>query len=272
MAYTSPKKVFLSIERFERAEETQSSVSSGDTITLANAYPVKDTITLTVGGVEQTEGTDFTVDYDMREISYTGSDTGEAVITYGFAPYSDSSVQQSISAVESYIDDYTNSTYDGTSTVTDELYDGGDQKVYPFTKRPVKTVSKVALNNPEPGEPNPTYKTLSEGLSNDYIDYKELGIRFTGNGDTPSNEAEEVQVSYEYGYSGVPSDLEKAATEMVVEDLVFGTVSGAMVDGRDNFDPQTVDVNRSSYKEVLDRYRIMRLENMVTLAEEGTIS
>lgn len=272
MAYTTPKKVFLSMERFDRAEETFTSVSSGDTLNLNNAYPVKDTITLTVGGVEQVEGTDYTVDYEMLEISYSGTDTGDATVDYGFAPYSDLAVQDSINAVETEIDDYTNSTYDGVSTVTDELYDGNTEKVYPLNKRPVQNVSKVALNNPDSGESNPTYKTLSEGLSNDYIDYKDLGIRFTGNGETPSDKAEHVQVSYDYGYSGVPGDIGKAATEMVVEDLVFGTVSGAMVDGRDNFDPQTVNVNKGGYQPVLERYRIMRLENMVNMAEEGTIN
>jgi len=272
MAYTTPKKVFLSMERFEWIEETFTSVSSGDTLELANPYPVQDTVTVVVDGNVQSD-TDYTIDFELAEVTYNGTDTGDASVEYGSAPYSDTAVQQSISAVEEHIDDFTNSTYDGLETVTDELYDGNmNESVYVLAKRPVRSISKVALNTPDPDESNPTYKEIDEGLANEYIEYKTLGFRFTEGGVDIENEPEYIQVSYDYGYSDVPADLEKAATEMVVEDLVFGTVSGAMVDGRDNFDPQTVDVNRNSYQEVLERYRIYRMENFNYLAVEGSIS
>jgi len=273
MAYTTAEKVFRSMERIEPAKETFTGVSNGDTLDLANLYPVKGTVVVTVDGNDQTEDTDYTVDYDNADIEYIGSDSGEAVVKYSFAPYSDSTVQNSIDAVESRIDDYTNSTYDGLSTVTDELYDSPGQGtlVYPFVKRPVRSIDSVEVNEPESGN-NPNYVAKTEGLGDDYVDYKELGLRWVDGDAAPVKGIEKVKVTYDYGYSGVPSDLAKAATEMVVDDLVRGTVSGAMVDGRDNFDPQTIDVNVSSYQSVLDRYRVERMENIVNLAEEGNIS
>jgi len=280
MAYTSAIKVFQNMQRVERAEESFSSVSGGDTLDLANDYIIKNafpnqskTVILTVDGNVQ-DPADYTVDFDTSSVSYNGTDSGEATVEYKYGPFSDTAVQASIDAVVEHIDDYTNSTYNGVGTVTDELYDGAreDVQVYPFRLRPVQSVSKVAVNKPDAGSGNPNYVTLDEGLGNDYVDYKQIGIRFLDGGESPVSEPENLQVTYEYGYSELPADLEQAATEMVVDDLVRGTVSGAMVDGRDNFDPQTVDVNVASYQSVLDRYRLERYENIVNLAEEGTIS
>lgn len=270
MAYTTAEQVFRSMQRIEQAEEDFSDVSSGDTIDLANYYPIKDTVTLVVDGNTQT---DYTVNYDEATIDYTGSDSGDATVDYSFGPYSDSAVQNSIEAVESHIDDYTNSTYGGLNTVTDEYYDGaGDSaRIYPFVNRPVRSITSLELNEPDAGEANPAYKSKSEGLGEDYVKHQNIGVRFVGDY-LPDPRPREVKVTYDYGYEDVPADLEKAATEMVVDDLVRGTVSGAMVDGRDNFDPQTVDVNVSSYQSVLERYRIERYENVVNLAEEGQIN
>lgn len=278
MAYTTSLKVFQGMERIGEAEENFTNVSSGDTLELSNQYIIKDaypslskTAVLTVGGTVQ-DPTNYTVDYERNQISYSGTDTGDATVQYKYGPYSNQAVQDAINSVEEYIDDYTNSTYDGVKTVSNEIYDGDSTETfYPFRLRPVQSVDTVEVNNPS-GSTNPNYEPLTEGLGEDYVTHQDLGIRFLPEGSTPSNAPREVRVTYDYGYSNVPADLERAATEMVIDDLVRGTVSGAMVDGRDNFDPQTVDVNRKSYREVLERYRINRYENMVTLAEKGSIS
>lgn len=250
------------MERIDRAAEQFENVQSGDTIDLANFYPVKDTVKLTVDGNEQAEA-DYTIDFERAQIVYNGTDTGSAEVSYMFAPYSDSAVQDSISAVEEHIDNYTNTTFDGRGVVTEELYDGQSDPggSYVLAKRPVREVTSLEINLPDEGAGNPNYTVLDEGLDNDYIEYSGLGFRFTGVGKQPTGRPEELRVSYEYGFEDVPGDIGKAATEMVAEDLVYGTVSGAMIDGRDNFDPQTVNVNRGSYQEVLDSYRIDRYAN-----------
>jgi len=279
MAYTTAIDVFQAMNRVETASEDFTSVSGGDTLTLSNQFVVKDaypnkskTLILTVDGNVQ-DSADYSVDFETNELTYSGGDSGDAVVEYKHAPYSNNAVQNSISSVESYIDDFTNTTFDGLATVTDEVYDGRGnlQDTYVFNKRPVRDVTTVEVNKPE-NNTNPNYKALTEGLGEDFNQYQKLGVRFTDGGESPSRDPRDLRVTYDYGFSDVPEDLGRAATEMVVDDLVRGTVSGAMVDGRDNFDPQTVDVNVASYKEVLERYRIERMENMVTLAEEGTIT
>lgn len=280
MAYTTPLKVFQSMERIDTAVEQFSNVSSGDSLVLDNQYIVKDaypskdqTVVFTVDGVEQSPD-DYEIDFETNELSYTGSDSGDAEVEYKYAPYSDSVVQDSIAAAEEYIDDYTNTTYEGLVEVTDEVYDGAGnaQRSYVFVRRPVRSVLDVSVNRPDAGSDNPNYVELSEGVGEDYTTYKELGIRFTGNGVMPRARPRELKVSYEYGFTDLPSDIERAATEMVIDDLVRGTVSGAMVDGRDNFDPQTVDVMSKEWREVLDRYRIQRMSSLVNLAEQGEMS
>jgi len=270
MAYTTPLKVFQSMERIERHEETFSSVSDGDALNLSAEYIVKDTETVIVDGNTQ-DSSNYTVNFDTNSIEYSGSDTGDATIKYKSGPYNNATVEDKIAAAEDHIKDYTNTVFDGRASVTDEIYDGGTGKNYVFDKRPVRNVLSVQVNEPEPGS-NPSYTALSEGLGNDYVEYKDLGIRFLQSGKSPSNDPEDVKVSYEYGYEDVPADLKDAATIMVVDDLIRGTVSGAMVDGRDNFDPQTVNVQSQQWQDVLDRYKVERVYGTTELAVRGEVT
>ncbi len=273
MAYTTPQKVFQTMNRLEAAEETLSSVSGGDTVTLSNYYIIKNTETITLDGSSVADS-DYSIDFDDNTVTYTGTGSGELKVDYSYGPYSSSIVEDKIAGVEQYIDDYTNSTYDGQAQVTDEYYDGAGrhENVYTFVRRPVRSVSEVSVNTAGSGDSNPSYEVVSEGLGDDYVKYQDLGIKFMDNSTQPNGEPRDLKVSYEYGYSDVPSDLATAAAEMVVDDLTRGTVSGAMVDGRDNFDPQTVNVQKEEYMTVLDRYRIERYENVNYLAEKGSIS
>ena len=273
MAYTTPLKVFRSMERTEEAVESFDNVSNGDTVQLTNQYIIKDTETVQLDGSDVAES-DYSVDLQKNAVTYTGTSSGTLSVDYSFGPYNSSTVEDKISQVEDYIDEYTNSTYGGKVNVTDEVYDGGasHQTTYVLDKRPVRSVSKVAVNEPGGGSGNPNYEEVSEGLGNDYVEYKTLGIRFLPEGKSPSTRPEELQVSYEYGYSDVPGVIEAAATEMVIDDLIRGTVSGAMVDGRDNFDPQTVNVQSKQWREKLDQYRIQEMANMTNLAVEGSTS
>lgn len=271
MAYTTPLKVFQGMERIEYAEESYTNVSSGDTLDITNNYIIDGTETLTVGGVEQTDS-DYTINYEDNTIDYSGTDSGDATLDYGFGPYNSQVVLDRIDSAETYIDEQTNTTYDGYNTVTDELYDGdSSQRVYTFVNRPVRSVSKVALNEPT-NSSNPNYNTLTEGLGEDYVKHKDLGVKFLPEGKKPSNDPMDVQVSYDYGYSNVPGDIEELATILVIQSLAHGTVFGAMVDGRDNFDPQTVESYKDDIQRLLEHRRIMRMENMVSLAEHGNIS
>jgi len=276
MAYTTPVKVFNEMQRTQEAEQSFTSVSSGDTLQLDNYYIIengyssqgKSAIVTVDGNIQDTR--DYTVNFDDNSIDYSGTDSGDATVKYYYAPFPSTTVNDIIGEVESDIDDYTNTTFDGVETVTDEIYDGTNNAAprYVFANRPVDSVSTVELNKPTNGT-NPNYETVDEGLGNDYLEYKELGIRFLKDGDTPSNDPEDVRVTYDYGYSGVPGGVEELATLMTKKRLVHGTVDGAMVDGRDNFDPQTVNVNQARIDELKDRWRIQRMENMVNLAVKG---
>jgi len=280
MSYTTPLKVFQSMERIQEHEQEYSSVSSGDTLVVDSKYIIREayssenkSIILTVDGNVQADS-DYTIDFKQNEIEYIGSDTGDATIQHKSGPYSSDTVEDKISAVEEKIDRTTNTTFEGLTKVTDERYDGGgsSQRIYVFDKRPVQTVSKVAVNRPAGPNSNPNYVRLNEGLGADYLKYKELGIRIRNSDKAPNKAPEKVQVTYEYGFEDLPADIQKAATDMVIDDLVRGTVSGAMVDGRDNFDPQTVDVNVRQYKETLESYRIEKFSSMTNLAVPGSES
>jgi len=271
MAYTTPLKVFRSMERVDTAEETFDNVSSGDTLTLSNEYVIDGTVTLTVDGITQSSD-NFTVDFQDNSIDYSGSDSGTAEVKYRFAPFNSSTVLDRIKQVEDEIDNRLNTTFDGVNSVTDEYYDGQQaSKTYVFVNRPVRSVSEVAVNNPV-DDTNPNYETATEGLGEDYIKKSSLGIQFLESGDVPDARPRELQVSYKYGYDDVPGQIEHLATLMTKQDLVHGTVSGAMVDGRDNFDPQTVNVDTAEIERLVSENRIERFKGTTVLAEEGQIS
>jgi len=277
MAYTTPVNVFSEMQRLEEAEQSFTSVSSGDTLQLDNRYIVENgyesqskTAIVTVDGNVQ-DTADYDANFNDNSIDYNGTDSGEASIRYYYAPFPSPTVNDVISQVEGDIDDYTNTTFGGAETITDEIYDGVEEvnPVYVLANRPVESVSKVELNRPD-NNTNPNYEEVTEGLGNDYLEYKGLGIRFLQDGATPSNDPEDVRVTYDYGYSDVPEGIEELATLMTVDRLVTGTVAGAMVDGRDNFDPQTVNVEQARIDELKGRWRIQRMENMVNLAVKGS--
>lgn len=273
MAYTTPLKVFRTIGRTEASKETFTGVSNGDTVTLTNNYIIENTETITLDGSSVADG-DYTVDLENNQVTYTGAGSGELEVDYLFGPYSSATVNDKIDSAVDYIEDFTNTTFDGVGTVTDEYYDGGgrEQNVYVFRKRPVQTVVEVAVNQNTASSANPNYKVLTEGLGEDFVKKSTLGVKFLDYGTQPDSSPRDLRVTYKYGYESVPSDLKSAAAEMVVDDLIRGTVSGAMVDGRDNFDPQTVNVQSKEWRGVLKRYKVERMSDFTVLAEKGSIN
>jgi len=279
VAYTTPLKVLRSAGvRVEENKTTQSNVSPGDTINLGaepfvvkGAFPEKDkSVILSVGGSVQ-DPADYSIDFELGEIDYNGAATGDATARYRTGPYPNSTVQNAIDSAVARFEQHTNTTFDGTETVTDEVYEPEDgTTVIPFRKRPVDAVSKVEVDEGE-GEYRPVYESQVEGVDADYLRAGNLGIEFVDE-DKLQGKRFEVRVTYDYGYDAVPADVEDAVTSMAVDDLARGTISGAIIDGRDNFDPQTADVQVQRYQAIMEKFRVYRMENMVELREEGTVS
>jgi hypothetical protein len=216
---------------------------------------------------------DYTVDIRDGEIEYNGSDSGAATVSYKYADIANSVVQEAIDSATAEIDDELDTTFNGLKTVTNEYYNGqGETDVtYVFDKRPVARVDAVARNENTPSE-SPSYVDMTQGLGEDYVKDSSAGVRFINSQNYPKDAPRELRVSYAYGYDTLPADINELCKIMVLKSLFKDRVHGAGIDGRDNFDPQTVDSYSMEIDKIMDRWRLNRFDNFTELAEEGLIS
>jgi len=69
-----------------------------------------------------------------------------------------------------------------------------------------------------------------------------------------------VRISYPYGYSEIPEDIQRVNLMMAARDLIHRTVSRAMIEGKNEFNPSLVDVDKDYIEETLTRYRSISME------------
>lgn len=266
----------LSLETL--SEESFDSVSSGDTIELANDNLIKDgmlpeensdisdtrTVILSVDGNVQDES-DYTV-YDKNgEIEYTGSDSGSATAQYRHTVVASSSIEDKIESAQDEIDKETGTTFESTESVID-IYDGQgcSSKDYIFRGQPVFDVDTVEVNQASLGSED-DWEEMTEGRSKDYITLP-YGIRFTSSTVAPSEEPANLRVTYSYGYDEVPADVENVCTMMAAHKMLKNTVVSSNVEGKDNFDPETTDTLKRDIGEIINRYKVEKFGLEATLS------
>jgi len=282
MAYTTPLNVWERAEAVKSVDDEQpaDTVSNGETLSLSNdkligqAFPgLGQDIVFEIDGTEVDTG-DYTVDLRNGEVTYDGTDSGVPTVSYKYATVANSVVQDQIEAAEADIDDITRSTFDGFNTVVDEYYDGQGKTgvLYKLNKQPVERLLSVEYNDTNSNSVAPNYVEMSEGLGNDFILHNGLGVKFINTDKIPEEKPREVRVSYQYGYDTVPADIEEWCQLRVLVNLFKDRVHGAGIDGRDNFDPRTVNSYMSKLDDIRGRWRADRFDNFTYLAEQGQIS
>jgi len=258
-------------------EEAASNASDGDTLVLENdnvvkgAFPADDkTLILTVDGNVQ-DPVNYDVNLDDGEIDYTGSDTGTATVDYRYAPVANSVIQQSIDNALAEVENITNTVFGGRNYVSKEVYDShtfydqsATERLYTLLNRPVQYVGKVEIWDDG-------WTEMTEGRDEDYVVEGKKGVRFTGNGQSPPNDRRSVRVSYEYGYDELPGGVRDAVVKIVEKALFKDRVHGAGLEGRDDFDPETVNSFRPEIEELVMRWKVERLDQFTQVAEQGDV-
>ena len=64
-----------------------------------------------------------------------------------------------------------------------------------------------------------------------------------------------VRFSYLYGYDSIPANVERATIMMAARELRLQTVSRALIEGRNEFKPATIDIDLEWVKSTLDEYK-----------------
>lgn len=214
-------------------------------------------INLRDGVIEET-GTAISNGNEVTNLRYKHSNVpNEVVVT-------------AIEAATEHIDDLTNTTFNGTVTRTDEIYDGEGERdrVYQFDGQPVDTVDSVSVNTASIGNPD-NWKSMTEGRADDYVEYQGLGIQFMDSPDAPDDEPRNLKVTYDYGFSNIPKPINLLCRRIVIKGLANDQTFAAVIDGVDDFNPETTTNFNKSISEVVDEWKVRTDLRLTNLSEKG---
>jgi hypothetical protein len=126
----------------------------------------------------------------------------------------------------------------------------------------------VELSNTDEGA-TPTFTVLSE---NDEFDidfesgrvhiYKNIYSSDVYGGSYPPKAPNRVRISYLYGYSSIPSDLQKLCLMIASRDLMRTAVRKATSLGMNNFNPSLIEVDAVDIMAELDKNKLRRMSNI----------
>lgn len=283
--YTTPFNVWQRLGREERRKKTVATLETGDIVDLEK-HVVPDEVQVLDGSGNKVSDTDYSIDTKFNQLSYSGTASlSDVTINYFTAPVTHNRATRGVEQAESHINNHLNLAFGGERRRTKEIYqtDGGTATVIMFDRQPVKEVETVWFNKNPSDDVAPNWVELVE--DEDYIQYQNTGIKLTTDvsayndasgfvyTDTDRNELsrnpKQVQATYTYGYDKVPGDIQNLAEILLATDMFIDTVFGAGVDGRDNFDPQTLNRYRNKVETIKGEWTRRFYDNFSTMVEKG---
>lgn len=287
MAYITPLEVWDQLGLVEEKSEDFSNVGNNSDMDLSNndflinnaftssqnsELSSDQTVIVTDGSGNVEDPSDYSVDKRDGVVTNDSMGSDDYTVRYKTAPLPNETVKNKISDIEKEIENKTNTVFDGEVTVTDELYDGLNDKTatYVLRGRPVQSLEKVEVNEAKPTDSD-DWQSRTQGRGKDFIRDGNLGLTFVEADNAPVGDVAELRVKYKYGYSGVPNDIRRLALQMVIRDLMRENVNSANIEGKDNFDPDTTNILNTSINKVLNRYTVQRM-GLTNLREKGSES
>jgi len=284
--YITPLAVWQRLGRESRKQKTIDTVETGDVIQLED-HVIATTVQVLDGSGNEISEDDYNVDADYNQLTYTASTTlNDVTVNYFTAPVPHSRTENAISQAESHIDNHLNLTFGGKRRRVEEVYktDGGNATEIMFDRQPVQEVETVWLNEHAADDKAPNWIELTK--DEDWIQLGRTGIKLTSNissyltgsyylyGATGrkrlSRSDKQVKVTYTYGYEEVPADIQNLAEILMSSDEFKNAVFGAGIDGRDNFDPQTVNRYQSKIDTIKGEWTRRFYDNFSSVVTRGT--
>jgi len=284
--YITPLKVWQRLGRADRKQNTVATLETGDIVQLQE-HVISGTVQVLDSSGNEISDTDYSIDTDFNQLTYTASTTlNDVTINYFTSHVPDSRTQSAIEQAESHIDNHLNLTFGGKRRRVKEVYktDNGNATGIMFDRQPVQEVETVWLNTNTSDDTAPNWEQLTE--DEDYIVQGRTGIKLTSNissylvadsflyGATGrkrlSRSDKQVRVTYTYGYENVPADIENLAEILMSSDEFKNAVFGAGIDGRDNFDPQTVNRYQSKIDTIKQEWTRRFYDNFSSVVTQGT--
>lgn len=209
----------------------------------------------------------------IEEVNSKITNSNSQTVRYKFSNIPNEVVVSAIEAATSHIDNKTNTTFNGTVTRTDEIYDGEGyhSREYQLDGQPVQSVSSVSVNKANIGEPD-DWQSVTKGRSGDYVEYQNVGIKFMNSQNAPRDEPRNLKLTYDYGFPDIPNPINLLCRRIVIRGLANDQTFAAVIDGVDDFNPETTTNFNKSISEVLDEWTVrtdLRLTNMSEKGQES---
>lgn len=285
--YCTPLEVHNKADTVDNKVDKDVTVENGEieldnTLLIADAFPSSDfddqtndqTVRIFADG-SLVDDSEYEINLRDGVISETGTALSSATnvekVRYKASDIPNETVENAIAAATEHIDNLLNTTFGGTVTRTGELYDGEGYRdsIYQFEGQPVQTVSNVEVNKADIGRPD-DWRTMTEGRAEDYVPYQSAGIQFMDSVDAPDDEPRNLKVTYEYGYPNVPEDINLLCRQIVIRGLANDQTFAAVIDGVDDFNPETTTNFNKGISEVVDEWKIRTdLVQFTNLSEKG---
>ena len=182
-------------------------------------------------------------------------------------------VRKSILRAEREIDDRSNTKFSST-TVSNEIYDVNQYTFYKspsqlttfstqilvgtrndsfstffddqfkLNKNPILTITTLEVNDAGPSDTD-SWRTLTEntGSGGDFLVNLDIGlITFVNN--KPSQGQRKVRVSYTYGFSTVPADVERLCILLAIKSIITSSTTSSQFEGTDGFSIPDLSISK----------------------------
>lgn len=269
--YCDPIEVWEDLGAAQDKSETFTSTADGDTVSLTdknligNAFPAADNsfssdqdVIVEDGSGNIQSTSDYSVDLRDGEVTWSGTTAIDMTVRYKIPsdPVPNRRVIEFIKSASGEIDDRTETTFNGLATTTDKLDGRGvDELFYALPRRPVDSISTLKVNRADIGDSD-DYDTLTEGRDQDFIQSENIGFRFTDTEVSAEKGIEKIEVTYDYGFSNIPDEINELCRMLVIQKLFQNNVISEGIEGRDDYNPNIRGDFLNDKEDIFSRYSI----------------
>jgi len=262
--YAEPLTILDSLGKAENHSESFTSVSSGDTLELAENYLIgrafdenngKRDIFVEENGSLAAQS-DYEVDLRDGTVTWNGATGVDLDIRYKIGPVPNEVVVSEIESAQEQVDEMTNTTFDGYEQVT-HTYDHEEHRdSFVLFNRPVHELVEARHNKAKLGDAD-NFKQLDLGRDGDIFLRDDTSVQLTPTAGIPDGVAN-LEITYKYGYDNVPAPINKLVRAMTERSLLNNTVLGEVMDGRDDYGVQLPGTFINEKQEIIDNWSLNR--------------
>lgn len=150
-----------------------------------------------------------------------------------------------ISWATSLINDYTGTAFESTA-VTDKILDSEGTRRFKLPHRPIISVTSFYVDENNLGGTSTNWVARTEGRTNtnDFVILGTEGVLYFHN-DVPPWGIQNIKVTYNYGYSTVPADVEKLTTLLVVREILRARLADNAYSSQDDITVGPIRISKS---------------------------